>query len=70
MRFERGQLVNFYSLFHFTFSDGLINLFLPVRMNVNGAGIEIIGRVLSLYFVGILLAPLLSINLIKHAEHI
>jgi len=39
-------------------------------MGLDGAGIDTIGMVLSLYFVGMLLGALLSINLIKRAGHI
>ena len=51
-------------------ANGLINVLLPVRMGLDGAGIDTIGMVLSLYFVGMLLGALLSINLIKRAGHI
>ena len=60
----------FVSCFVLLLANGLINVLLPVRMSLDGAGIDTIGMVLSLYFVGMLLGALLSINLIKRAGHI
>jgi MFS family permease len=60
----------FISCFVLLLANGLINVLLPVRMGLDGAGIDTIGMVLSLYFVGMLLGALLSINLIKRAGHI
>ena len=60
----------FVSCFVLLLANGLINVLLPVRMGLDGAGIDTIGMVLSLYFVGMLLGALLSINLIKRAGHI
>jgi len=49
---------------------GLINVLLPVRMNLDGLSTEIIGIVLSLYYVGLLIGALYSTSLIKRAGHI
>ncbi|MBO7927141.1 MFS transporter [Pseudoalteromonas sp. K222D] len=66
----KAQFTLFISCFILLLANGLINLLLPVRMSLDGAGIDTIGMVLSLYFVGMLLGALLSINLIKRAGHI
>lgn len=60
----------FISCFVLLLANGLINVLLPIRMSLDGASVDTIGLVLSLYFVGMLLGALLSINLIKRAGHI
>jgi MFS family permease len=60
----------FVSCFFLFLANGLINVLLPVRMGLDNVSTDTIGMVLSLYFVGLLLGALFSINLIKRAGHI
>lgn len=60
----------FISCFILLLGNGLINILLPVRMGLDGTGTDVIGLIVSLYFSGLLLGALFSINLIKRAGHI
>ncbi|MBA6339537.1 MFS transporter [Colwellia sp. MB02u-10] len=60
----------FLSCFILLLGIGLINVLLPVRMNLDGLSTESIGIVLSLYYVGLLIGALYSTSLIKRAGHI
>ena len=60
----------FLSCFILLSGIGLINVLLPVRMNLDGLSTETIGIVLSLYYVGLLIGALYSTSLIKRAGHI
>ncbi|ASP47092.1 MFS transporter [Cognaticolwellia beringensis] len=60
----------FLSCFILLSGIGLINVLLPVRMNLDGLSTEVIGIVLSLYYVGLLIGALYSTSLIKRAGHI
>ena len=70
----RKTFVSLFSLFLSCFillsGIGLINVLLPVRMNLDGLNTETIGVVLSLYYVGLLIGALYSTSLIKRAGHI
>lgn len=70
----RKTFISLFSLFVSCFilllGNGLINVLLPVRMGLDGVNTETIGMVLSLYFVGLLLGALYSVNLIQRAGHI
>lgn len=70
----RKTFISLFSLFLSCFilllGIGLINVLLPVRMNLDGLGTETIGIVLSLYYVGLLIGALYSTSLIKRAGHI
>ncbi|MAC46520.1 MAG: MFS transporter [Oceanospirillum sp.] len=50
--------------------NGLINILLPVRMQLEQMSTDTIGMVLSLYYVGMLAGSLLSKNLINRSGHI
>jgi MFS family permease len=50
--------------------NGLINILLPVRMGLDALSADVIGLVLSLYFVGMLLGGLYAKYLIIRAGHI
>ena len=50
--------------------NGLINVLVPVRMDMDGLTTSTIGMVLSLYFVGMLIGGRYSIFFIKRAGHI
>jgi len=60
----------FVSCFILLLGNGLVNVLLPVRMELDGVNIDTIGMVLSLYFVGLLLGAIYSLYLIKRAGHI
>lgn len=60
----------FISCFILFLGNGLINVLLPVRMGLDGANINTIGTVLSLYFVGMLLGAVYGKELIKRVGHI
>lgn len=60
----------FISCFILLLGNGLINVLLPVRMGLDGAGTYAIGVVLSFYYVGMLLGAIYSRNLIARAGHI
>ncbi|MBA6390516.1 MFS transporter [Colwellia sp. BRX10-3] len=70
----RKKFISLFSLFLSCFilllGIGLINVLLPVRMNLDGLSTESIGIVLSLYYVGLLIGALYSTSLIKRAGHI
>ena len=70
----RQTFISLFSLFLSCFilllGIGLINVLLPVRMNLDGLSTESIGIVLSLYYVGLLIGALYSTSLIKRAGHI
>lgn len=70
----RQTFISLFSLFLSCFilllGNGLINVLLPVRMGLDGISTNIIGIVLSLYFVGLLIGALYSTSLIKRAGHI
>ncbi|WP_170940483.1 MFS transporter [Pseudoalteromonas sp. NBT06-2] len=70
----RQTFISLFSLFLSCFilllGNGLINVLLPVRMGHDGISTNIIGIVLSLYFVGLLIGALYSTSLIKRAGHI
>ncbi|ALS32483.1 MULTISPECIES: MFS transporter [Pseudoalteromonas] len=63
-------LALFFSCFILLLGNGLLNVLLPVRMGLDGVDIDTIGMVLSLYFVGLLIGALYSINLIRRVGHI
>ncbi len=50
--------------------NGLINILLPVRMNLESIDTETIGFILSLYFVGMLIGGFYAKHLINRAGHI
>ena len=58
------------SCFILFLGNGLINLLLPVRMNLDGIPTDSIGLVLSLYFVGMFVGAIYSKALITRAGHI
>lgn len=60
----------FISCFILLLGNGLINVLLPVRMELQGLGADTIGMVLSLYYVGMLTGAVYSKHLIKRAGHI
>lgn len=60
----------FLSCFILLLGNGLINILLPVRMGLEGMSTQVIGIVLSLYFVGLLIGALYCTSLIKRAGHI
>lgn len=60
----------FISCFVLFLGNGLANVLLPVRMNLDGVDTDAIGLVLSLYFVGMLAGAIYSKSLIKRAGHI
>lgn len=60
----------FVSCFILFLGNGLINVLLPVRMGLDGASVDSIGAVLSLYYVGMLIGAVYSKNLIKRAGHV
>mgnify|MGYP000542505710 CR=1 FL=1 len=60
----------FTSCFILYLGNGLINVFLPIRMELESFDANSIGMVLSLYSVGALLGALYSKELIKRAGHI
>jgi len=70
----RHAFISMFSLFLSCFilllGNGLINVLLPVRMGIDGMSIELIGIVLSLYYVGLLIGALYSTKLIARAGHI
>ncbi len=60
----------FVSCFILMLGNGLINILLPVRMQLEQMSTDTIGMVLSLYYVGMLAGSLLSKNLINRSGHI
>lgn len=58
------------SCFIMMLGNGLINILLPVRMGLDESSADVIGFVLSLYFVGMLLGGLYAKHLISRAGHI
>ena len=60
----------FISCFVLLLGNGLMNVLMPVRMELDGVGTDMIGLVQSLYFVGLLLGAIYSKNLIMRAGHI
>lgn len=60
----------FFSCFILFLANGLINVLLPLRMNLSGFDTAVIGLVLSLYFLGLLLGAFYSRYLIQRAGHI
>ncbi|MBL4822130.1 MAG: MFS transporter [Colwellia sp.] len=70
----RQTFISLFSLFLSCFilllGNGLINVLLPVRMGLDGISTEVIGLVLSLYFVGLLFGSLYCTSLIKRTGHI
>ena len=60
----------FVSCFILLLGNGLINVLVPVSMNLQGIAPDTIGFVLSLYFVGLLIGALYSAKLVKRAGHI
>ncbi|RRJ82278.1 MFS transporter [Aestuariirhabdus litorea] len=58
------------SCFIMMLGNGLINILLPVRMDLESMGTDTIGLVLSLYFVGMLAGGLYARQLIRRAGHI
>ncbi len=71
MRSTIASLVSlFVSCFILMLGNGLINILLPVRMQLELMSTDTIGMVLSLYFVGMLIGSVLSKNLIKRSGHI
>jgi len=60
----------FISCFILLLGNGLINVLLTVRMDLDGFNTDAIGLVLSLYYVGMLLGALYSKTLIARAGHI
>jgi len=60
----------FISCFILLLGNGLINVLLTVRMDLDGFNTDVIGLVLSLYYVGMLLGALYSKTLIARAGHI
>jgi MFS family permease len=60
----------FCSCFILMMGNGLINVFLPVKMAAENLNTGTIGLVLSLYYVGMLIGAIYSKNLIKRAGHV
>lgn len=60
----------FLSCFILLLGISLINVLLPVRMNLDGLSTQSTGIVLSLYYVGLLIGKLYSKILIKRAGYI
>nr|WP_255487166.1 MFS transporter [Oceanospirillum sediminis] len=60
----------FISCFILMLGNGLINILLPVRMQLELMSTDTIGLVLSLYFVGMLAGSVISKSLISRAGHI
>lgn len=60
----------FISCFVLFLGNGLLNVLMPVRMELDGVGTDLIGLVQSLYYVGLLLGAIYSKNLIMRAGHI
>lgn len=60
----------FVSCFVLLLGNGLMNVLMPVRMEMDGVGTDLIGLVQSLYFVGVLIGAIYSKNLIMRAGHI
>ncbi len=60
----------FISCFILFLGNGLMNVLMPVRMELDGIGTDMIGLVQSLYYVGLLLGAIYSKNLIIRAGHI
>ncbi|MCJ8299072.1 MAG: MFS transporter [Pseudomonadales bacterium] len=60
----------FVSCFILMLGNGLLNVLLPVKMEIQGLSTDTIGLVLSLYFVGMLLGAIYSKYLIIRAGHI
>jgi len=60
----------FVSCFILMLGNGLVNVLLPVKMQIQGLSTDTIGLVLSLYYVGMLLGAIYSKDLIKRAGHI
>jgi len=60
----------FVSCFIMMTGNGLINVLMPVRMDMDGLDTSTIGMVLSLYFVGMLIGGRYSVFFIKRAGHI
>ncbi|MDI3326271.1 MFS transporter [Pontibacterium granulatum] len=60
----------FISCFILFLGNGLMNVLMPVRMELDGISTDAIGLVQSLYFVGLLLGAIYSKNLIMRAGHI
>ncbi|MCL6417203.1 MFS transporter [Aestuariirhabdus sp. Z084] len=58
------------SCFIMMLGNGLINILLPVRMELEAMDTDAIGLILSLYFVGMLLGSLYARQLIRRAGHI
>ena len=58
------------SCFIMMLGNGLINILLPVRMELEAFGTDTIGMVLSLYFAGMLVGSLYARRLIRRAGHI
>lgn len=50
--------------------NGLINILLPVRMELEAFGTDTIGMVLSLHFAGMLVGSLYARRLIRRAGHV
>lgn len=59
-----------FSCFIFYLGFGLVNILLPVRMKLEGIPTDVIGLVLSLYFVGMLSGAIYSKKLVQRVGHI
>ncbi|EPJ44164.1 MAG: hypothetical protein OFPI_40380 [Osedax symbiont Rs2] len=60
----------FVSCFILMLGNGLVNVLLPVKMQIQGLSTDTIGLVLSLYYVGMLVGAIYSKDLKKRAGHI
>ena len=60
----------FVSCFILMMGNGLLNVFMPVKMELENLSTDTIGMVLSLYYVGMLAGAIYSKHLIKRAGHI
>ncbi|MGB1237399.1 MAG: MFS transporter [Pseudomonadales bacterium] len=60
----------FISCFFLLLGNGLINVLLPVSMELKGMSTDTIGLVLSTYYIGMLVGAVYSKHLIKRAGHV
>ncbi|MEH6593566.1 MAG: MFS transporter [Halioglobus sp.] len=66
----RPFLALFTSCFILFLGNGLVNVLLPVRMEMDGIATDMIGMVLSFYYVGMLIGAFYARHLITRAGHI
>lgn len=60
----------FASCFILMMGNGLVNVLLPVTMELDGINTDTIGLVLSLYYIGMFLGAVYSKNLIRRVGHV